>query len=56
VLVVILLDKKPESSQPRLFTMLMRDHEESLSRVYDDLDDLTLDDYDEDDFYSDADY
>jgi hypothetical protein len=26
--------------------MLMRDHEESLSRMYDDLDDLTLSDYD----------
>jgi hypothetical protein len=42
--VVILLDEEPEPPQPRLFTMLMRDHEESPSRVYDDLDDLTLDD------------
>jgi hypothetical protein len=41
-----LLDEEPKPPQPRLFTMLMRDHEESLSRMYDDLDDLTLFDYD----------
>jgi hypothetical protein len=33
----------------------MREHEESPSRVYGDLDDPTLADYNEEDFYSDAD-
>jgi hypothetical protein len=31
--------------------MLMRDHEESPSRMYDDLDDPTLDDYDVEDWF-----
>jgi hypothetical protein len=51
---VILPDEEPEPLQPRLFTVLMRDHEESPSRVYDDLDDLddsTLADYDVDDWF-----
>jgi hypothetical protein len=51
----ILLDEEPKSSHPRLFTILMRDHEESSSRMYDDLDNPTLDDYDEEDFYPDGD-
>jgi hypothetical protein len=35
--------------------MLMRDHEESLSVVNDDLNDPTLDDYDEEEWNPDAD-
>jgi hypothetical protein len=48
---VILADAKPEPPQPRLFNMIMRDYEESLTRMekglheLDDLDDL----YDPDD-------
>jgi hypothetical protein len=37
---VILPDAAPELLQPRLYRMLMRDYEESLSRMMDDLDDL----------------
>jgi hypothetical protein len=37
---VILADPKPELPQPHLYCMLMRDHEESPSRMMDDLDDL----------------
>jgi hypothetical protein len=48
---IILPDEEPELLQPHLFTTLMRDHEESLSRVNDDLDDPTLDDYDEEEWY-----
>jgi hypothetical protein len=51
---IILSDEEPEPLQSRLFTMRMRDHEESPSRVHDNLDDPTLDDYDEVDFYLDA--
>jgi hypothetical protein len=36
----ILADAKPEMSQPRLYCTLMRDYEESPSRMVDDLDDL----------------
>jgi hypothetical protein len=52
---IILLDKEPKPLQPRLFTVLLRDHEESPLRIHDDLDDLTLDDYDEEQWYPDAD-
>jgi hypothetical protein len=38
--VVILVNEKPEMSQPCLYRMLMRDYEESPSRMMDDLDDL----------------
>jgi hypothetical protein len=37
---VILADAEPELSQPRLYHMLMRDYEESPSRMMDDLDDM----------------
>jgi hypothetical protein len=37
---VITPEEEPVPPQPRLFTALMRDHEESLSRMFDDLDDL----------------
>jgi hypothetical protein len=50
-----LLDEEPVPLQPRVFTALMRDHEESLSRVNDDLDDPTMDDYDEEEWYPDED-
>jgi hypothetical protein len=49
------LNEEPKPLQARLFTVLMRDHEESPSRAYDDLDDLTLDDYDEEEWYPDVD-
>jgi hypothetical protein len=48
---VILPYEESEPLQPCLFTMLMRDHEESPSRMYDDLDDPTLDDYDVEDWF-----
>jgi hypothetical protein len=48
---VILPDEEPEPLQPRLFTKLMRDHEESPSRENDALDNPTLDDYDEEEWY-----
>jgi hypothetical protein len=35
-----LADAKPEMLQPRLYCTLMRDYEESPSRMVDDLDDL----------------
>jgi hypothetical protein len=37
---VILTDAEPEFLQPRLYRMLMRDYEESPSRMMDVLDDL----------------
>jgi hypothetical protein len=37
---VILVDLEPEMWQPRLYHALMRDYEESLPRMMDDLDDL----------------
>jgi hypothetical protein len=37
---VILADAEPEMPQPRLYHALMRDFEESLPRMMDDLDDL----------------
>jgi hypothetical protein len=37
---VILADAEPELPQPQLYRMLMRDYEESPSRMMDDLDDL----------------
>jgi hypothetical protein len=52
---IILPDEEPKPLQPRLFAMLMRDHEESPSRVNDDLSNSTLDDYDEEEWYPDAD-
>jgi hypothetical protein len=48
---VILPDEEPEPPQPSLFTMLMRDHEESPSRMYDDLDNPTIADYDVDEWF-----
>jgi hypothetical protein len=42
---VILLEEEPEPPQPSLFTVLMRDHEESPSRMFDDLDNPTHADY-----------
>jgi hypothetical protein len=50
VLEVILPDKEPEPPQPRLFTVLMRDYEESSSRMYDDMDDPTLVNYEVDEW------
>jgi hypothetical protein len=35
-----LIDAEPVPPQPRLFIVIMRDYEERLSRVMDDLDDL----------------
>jgi hypothetical protein len=37
---VLLADAEPEMSQPRLYHTLMRDYEESLPRMMEDLDDL----------------
>jgi hypothetical protein len=51
---IITSEDKPELLQPRLFTALMRDHEESSSRMFDDfddLDDLTEVDYDVDEWF-----
>jgi hypothetical protein len=51
---VILVDVEPELSQPRLFNVLMRDHEESPSRMMnnlDDLDDPTEVNYDADEWF-----
>jgi hypothetical protein len=51
---VILPEEEPEPPQPTLFTVLMRDHEESPSRMFDDLDDLddlTHADYDVDEWF-----
>jgi hypothetical protein len=46
---IIAPEAEPEPLQPRLYTVLMRDSEESPSRMMDDLDDLddpTEEDYD----------
>jgi hypothetical protein len=48
---VILPDEEAEPPQPRLFTMLMRDHEKSPSRMYDDLEDPTIASYDVDELF-----
>ena len=51
---VILPEEEPEPPQPRLFTVLMRDYEESPSRMDDDLEDLddpTEADYDVDEWF-----
>jgi hypothetical protein len=48
---VILPDVEPERPQPCLFTVPMRDHEESPSRMYYDLDDPTLAEYDVDEWF-----
>jgi hypothetical protein len=48
---VILLKEEPEPPHPDLFTMLMRDHEEISSRMFDDLDDPTHVDYDMDEWF-----
>jgi hypothetical protein len=48
---IMVPEEEPEPSQPCLFTMLMKDHEESSSRMFDDLDELddpTHADYDVD--------
>jgi hypothetical protein len=50
---VILVDVEPELPQPRLYHTLMKDYEESPSRMMDDLDDLddlTEADYDVDEW------
>jgi hypothetical protein len=46
-----LLKEEPEPPHPDLFTMLMRDHEEISSRMFDDLDDPTHVDYDMDEWF-----
>jgi hypothetical protein len=46
--------EEPKQPHPRLVSMLMRDHEESPSRMYDDMDDLddpTHADYDVDEWF-----
>jgi hypothetical protein len=48
---IILSDEEPEPPQPCLFTIITRDHEEISSRMYDNLDDVTLDDYDVEDWF-----
>jgi hypothetical protein len=57
---VVLADAEPELSQPRLFNVIMRDYEESSSRMMnvpyelddlDDLDDSTETDYDVDEWF-----
>jgi hypothetical protein len=51
---IITPEEEPEPPQPCLFTTLMRDHEESPSRMFDDLDDLddlTEADYDMDEWF-----
>jgi hypothetical protein len=51
---VILEDTEPEPLQPRLFNVLVRDYEESPSKIMDDLDDLddlTKADYDMDEWF-----
>jgi hypothetical protein len=57
---VILADAEPKLPQPHLFNVIMRDYEESLSRMIDgshelddldDLDDLTEVDYDLDEWF-----
>jgi hypothetical protein len=48
---IILSDEESEPPQPYLFTIITRDHEESSSRMYDNLDDVTLDDYDVEDWF-----
>jgi hypothetical protein len=51
---VITPEVEPEPPQPRLFNVLMRDNEESLLRMMDDLDDLddpTEVDYDVDEWF-----
>jgi hypothetical protein len=42
---IIVSEAEPEPPQPRLYTVLMRDYEESPSRMMDDLDDLAEADY-----------
>jgi hypothetical protein len=49
-----LVDAEPEPSQPRLYTVLMRDYEEGPSRMMDDLhklDNPTKTNYDVDEWY-----
>jgi hypothetical protein len=57
---VILVDSEPKPPQPHLFNMIMRDYEESSSRIengpheldnLDDLDDPTKADYDVDEWF-----
>jgi hypothetical protein len=48
---IFLSDEEPEPLHPCLFTMLMRYHQESPSRMYDDMDDPTLADYDVEDWF-----
>jgi hypothetical protein len=43
-------DEEPEPPHPCLFTVLRRHHEQSPSRMYDDQDDLTLANYDVDEW------
>jgi hypothetical protein len=51
---IILPDEEPELLQPSHFAILMTDHEESPLWANDDLDDLTLDDYGEEEWYPNA--
>jgi hypothetical protein len=48
---IIVPNEEPKPPQPRLFTMLMRDHEESPLRMYGNLDDPTLANYDVDEWF-----
>jgi hypothetical protein len=45
------MTEEAEPPQPHLFTMILRDHEESSSRMHDYLDDPTLSDYDVDEWF-----
>jgi hypothetical protein len=44
-------DEEHEPPQHRLFTTLMREYEESPLRMFDDLDDPTIADYDVDEWF-----
>jgi hypothetical protein len=48
---VILLDEEHEPPQHCLFTVLMRDLEDITLRMYDDIDDLTLSNYNVDEWF-----
>jgi hypothetical protein len=48
---VIVPKEEPEPLQPRLFTALMRDHDESPLRMFDNLDDPTEANYDVEEWF-----
>jgi hypothetical protein len=48
---VILPNEEPELPQPHLSSILKRDHEERPSRMYDNLGDPTIADYDVDQWF-----